>query len=57
MERTVLNASEGMVLTDGVTYGTKIYLADGRSKEEFYEITKEDYKKMLAQEMKAVEEL
>ena len=29
MERIVLTAMEGMILTDGVNYGTKIYLPIG----------------------------
>lgn len=47
MDRVILTASEGMILTDGVTYGTKIYLADGKNRDNFYEITKEEYEKML----------
>lgn len=41
---TVLRASEGMVLTDGNVYGSTIYLGEGRNRDEFYEITIEEYK-------------
>ena len=50
MERTVLIASEGMLLTDGEIFGTKIFLAEGRKAEEFHEIRLEDYKKLKEQE-------
>lgn len=44
---TKLIASDGMVLTDGTTYGRVIYLADGQSPEAFVEITEEEYQKRL----------
>lgn len=51
MERTVLKASEGMILTDGAgTYGKVIYLAGDRCGEEFFEITQADYEAMLKEE-------
>lgn len=53
MERKVLTASEGMLLTDGEIYGTKIFLAEGRSAEEFHEISREEYEKMKEQEVQA----
>lgn len=50
MVRTVLTASEGYVLTDGEIYGTKIFLAEGRSAKEFREIPVEEYEKIMEQE-------
>lgn len=41
--RIVLSADEGMVLTDG-----KTLLAEGRSADEFWEITDEEYKAIMA---------
>lgn len=46
MERTVLIASEGMLLTDGEIYGTKIFLEEGRSAEDFCEISRAYYEKL-----------
>ena len=44
---TALFASEGHILTDGTTYGTAIYLAEDRNKDEFYEITLEEYEEII----------
>lgn len=52
-DRNVLIATEGMVLTDGVTYGTVIYLAEGADASSFREITKEEYEAII-QEQEAV---
>ena len=46
--RIVLSADEGMVLTDGKSYGSKALLAEGRSADEFWEITDEEYKAIMA---------
>lgn len=46
MNRRVLTANKGKVLTDGETYGKVIYLAEGVSEKGFYEITEEEYSEM-----------
>ena len=42
-----LYADAGKILTDGNIYGTTISLAEGEQAENFYEIDKEEYDKML----------
>lgn len=44
--RIVLRADEGKYLTDGETYGKVIMLGEGRSAEEFHEITKAEYEEI-----------
>lgn len=48
--RTKIIASDGMVLTNGETYGTEIFLADGVSASDFREITREEYENIIAEE-------
>ena len=50
--RVVLCADAGKVLTDGTVYGKTVFLADGRSAEEFHEITEEEYEAVLEAEEK-----
>ena len=46
-KRVVLYASNGMVLTDGKTYGKIIYLADPISEYSYREITDAEYEQIL----------
>lgn len=46
-------APEGMILTDGTTYGTKIFLAEGRDPADFYEISREEYE-IIMKEQEAI---
>ena len=48
--RTSIKASEGMILTNGDIYGSEIFLAEGMSKEDFYEITWAEYEKILSEQ-------
>ena len=48
--RTSIKASEGMILTNGKDYGSEIFLAEGMSKDDFYEITREEYERILAEQ-------
>ena len=60
MDRVILKANEGMILTDGKIYGRELYLAEGIDGSQFYEIpesempseeeaTIEDYQEALAE--------
>lgn len=46
--RTILYADDGMVLTDGDTYGRVIWLAEGADPAAYRQITEEEYSAILA---------
>lgn len=50
MERTVLKASEGMILTNGEIFGREIFLAEGMDSAAFKEITEEQYAEIMAED-------
>lgn len=50
--RTSIKAKEGYILTNGEIYGTEIFLAEGMRAEDFHEIPKEEYERMMEEEAK-----
>lgn len=50
MARETLIADKGMIYTDGETYGSVIYLAEGVNKEDFYQIPLSEYEALQATE-------
>ncbi len=50
-KRIMLTASEGMILTDGETYGTVIYLAEGADETAYHEITLDEFNAMQEAEL------
>ena len=48
--REKLESRNGMILTNGEIYGKIIYLGEGVKKEDFYEITNEEYKEIIEKE-------
>lgn len=51
-----IEASEGMILTNGEIYGREIYLPEGINTEGFYEITEEEYETLQMGEEAEVED-
>lgn len=52
-----IEADEGKILTDGTTYGSVIFLGAGKSANDFWEITQEEYNKIMEEQEKGVEEI
>lgn len=50
IELIKLTPSEGMVLTNGETYSTEVYLGKNDSADNWHEITVEEYEKVLEKE-------
>lgn len=48
MDRVILTANEGMILTNGVTYGKRIILPVGRDGSEYTEITEARYNEIMS---------
>ena len=49
-ERIILFADEGKVITDGTNFGKTAILAEGVSSDTFYEVTDEQYQKIVAEQ-------
>ena len=51
-----IRSNEGFVLTNGEVYGTIILLADGASKEDFYEIPLAEYEALIERDEDEISE-
>lgn len=50
MNRLMMVATEGMILTNGETYGTEVYLGSGDSPDNWYEISLAEYEKRMEEQ-------
>lgn len=50
--REVLYADDGMVLTDGTHYGKVIFIGDGKTAEDYHEITETEYEAIMVEQEK-----
>ena len=50
IKQTLLEASEGKILTNGTSYGKVVALGVGDKAENWYEIDLEEYEKILEEE-------
>jgi len=55
-KKVTLYADEGMVITDGINYGTTISVAINGDDSKYYEITKEEHEAIMEDRRKAAEE-
>lgn len=49
-----LEADKGKILTDGKTYGSVVFLGSEKKANEFYEIPKEEYDRIMAEQEEEV---
>lgn len=49
-EYTVIEASEGFILTNGIAYGSSVALGAGDSPDNWHEITVEEYEKITGEQ-------
>ena len=56
MNRMKMVATDGMVLTNGETYGREVFICTGDSPDNWYEITVAAYEKILAEQEENYEE-
>lgn len=54
VERIIITADEGKVLTNGEIYGTTIYLAEGMTSKGYYEITEAEYSALMEAEAEEI---
>lgn len=54
-KQVTLYSDEGMVITDGKTFGTTVSVSVDGDIDKYYEITKEEYEAILAEQEKALE--
>jgi hypothetical protein len=52
--RKILYADEGKILTNGEIYGKQIFLAEGVSEADFYEITEGEYARLINEKEEAI---
>ena len=50
MSRLKMEATDGMILTNGETYGTEVYLGSGDSPDNWYEIPLAEYEKRMEEQ-------
>lgn len=56
IELIKLTPSEGMVLTNGETYSTEVYLGKNDSPDNWYELPVEEYEEIMAEQEREMRE-